>query len=52
VQPEDKPSNSVQARYMLLGNLGDTVTLDWASLDYNVSDKFCIGAGMMKHRPV
>jgi hypothetical protein len=47
-QPEEKLRIGVQARYMLLGNFGNAVTLDWASLDYKVSDKFGIRVGKVK----
>jgi hypothetical protein len=47
-QPEPKLRIAAQARYMLLGNFGNALTLDWASLDYKASEKFGIRAGKVK----
>ena len=47
-QPMPKLRIGVQARYSLLGNLGNAITLDWAAADYKVSDKFGIRFGKVK----
>ncbi|MGA3132506.1 MAG: hypothetical protein ABSD59_17005 [Terracidiphilus sp.] len=48
VQPEPKLRVGVQARYYLMGNLGNTIILDWANLDYKSSDKFGVRVGKVK----
>ena len=38
----------VQARYFLLGNFGNAITLDWANADYKVNEKFGVRFGKVK----
>jgi hypothetical protein len=38
----------VQARYSLLGNLGNAITLDWAQADYKASEFFGVRFGKVK----
>ena len=47
-QPEPKLRISVQARYSLLGNFGNAITLDYAAADYKVNDKFGVRFGKTK----
>ena len=47
-QPIPKLRVSVQARYFLLGNYGNAITLDFASADYKVNDKFGVRFGKVK----
>jgi hypothetical protein len=47
-QPTDKLRIGVQARYFLLGTYGNAITLDWASADYKVNERFGIRAGKVK----
>jgi hypothetical protein len=48
-QPEPKLRVGVQVRYFLLGeSFGNAITLDWASADYKVNDKFGIRFGKVK----
>jgi hypothetical protein len=47
-QPQPKLRIGVQARYFLLGNLGNSITLDWASADYKADDKFGVRFGKVK----
>ena len=47
-QPEDKLRIGVQARYFLLGDYGDQITLDWAQLDYRANQYFGVRAGKVK----
>ena len=47
-QPMPKLRIGVQARYFLLGNYGNAITLDWAAADYKVNDKFGVRAGKVK----
>jgi hypothetical protein len=47
-QPIPKLRVGVQARYFLLGNLGNTISLDWASADYKVDDRFGVRFGKVK----
>ena len=47
-QPEDKLRLSVQARYFLLGNYGNSVTMDYAVGDYQVNAKFGVRFGKVK----
>ncbi|KAA6464816.1 hypothetical protein DYQ86_02340 [Acidobacteria bacterium AB60] len=46
--PDPKLRIGVQLRYFMLGNLGKDITLDWASADYKVSDKFGARFGKVK----
>jgi hypothetical protein len=47
-QPIPKLRFAVQARYFLLGNYGNSVTIDFASADYKFSDKFGVRIGKVK----
>jgi hypothetical protein len=47
-QPIPKLRVSVQARYFLLGNFGNAITLDFASADYKVNDQFGVRFGKVK----
>jgi hypothetical protein len=47
-QPTPKLRIGVQARYFLLGNFGNTITLDWAAADYKANDKFGVRFGKVK----
>jgi hypothetical protein len=47
-QPTPKLRIGVQARYFLLGNLGNAITLDWAAADYKPSDLFGARFGKVK----
>jgi hypothetical protein len=47
-QPIPKLRVAVQGRYFLLGNYGNSITLDWASADYKVSDRFGVRFGKVK----
>ena len=47
-QPEEKLRIGVQARYFLLGNYGNEITLDWAQADYRVNEKFGFRVGKVK----
>jgi hypothetical protein len=47
-QPNPKLRVGVQARYFLLGNFGNAITLDWAAADYKVDDRFGIRFGKVK----
>jgi hypothetical protein len=48
VQPTPKLRVGVQARYYLLGNLGNAITLDWAAADYKANDRFGVRFGKVK----
>jgi hypothetical protein len=47
-QPEPRLRIGVQARYSLLGNLGNQITLDWAQADYRLNERLGIRAGKIK----
>ena len=47
-QPTPKLRIGVQGRYFLLGNLGNTITLDWAAADYKADDRFGVRFGKVK----
>jgi len=47
-QPMPKLRVGVQARYFLLGNFGNAITLDWAAADYKVNDQFGVRFGKVK----
>jgi len=47
-QPISKLRIGVQARYFLLGTLGNTITLDWAQGDYKVNEYFGVRVGKVK----
>ncbi len=46
--PVPKLRIGVQARYMLLGNIGNAITLDWAAADYKVNDRIGFRFGKVK----
>jgi hypothetical protein len=47
-QPQPKLRIGVQARFFLLGTLGNQVTLDWAEGDYKLNEKIGFRAGKVK----
>jgi hypothetical protein len=47
-QPQPKLRVGVQARFSLLGTLGNQITLDWAEGDYKLNEKFGFRAGKVK----
>jgi hypothetical protein len=47
-QPTPKLRVGVQARYFLLGNFGNAITLDWAAADYKANEKFGVRFGKVK----
>ena len=47
-QPIPKLRIGVQGRYFLLGNFGNSITLDWAAADYKADDRFGIRFGKVK----
>jgi hypothetical protein len=47
-QPESKLRIGVQGRYFLLGNYGNSITLDWAAADYKVDSRFGVRFGKVK----
>lgn len=47
-QPIPKLRIGVQARYFLLGNFGNSITLDWAAADYKQNDKIGARFGKVK----
>ena len=47
-QPMPKLRVGVQARYFILGNFGDKITLDWAAADYKANDLFGVRFGKVK----
>jgi hypothetical protein len=47
-QPIPKLRVAAQARYFLLGNYGNAITLDWASADYKANDEFGVRFGKVK----
>jgi hypothetical protein len=47
-QPEPKLRVGVQARYQLLGDSGNEVTMDWALADYQVNDHLGVRFGKVK----
>jgi hypothetical protein len=47
-QPAPKLRVGVQARYFLMGTFGNAITLDWASGDYKVNEKFGFRFGKVK----
>jgi hypothetical protein len=46
--PTPKLRLGVQARYFLLGNYGNAITLDWAAADYRVDDRLGVRFGKVK----
>jgi hypothetical protein len=47
-QPAPKLRVGVQARYFLLGDYGNAISLDWAQGDYKFNERFGIRAGKVK----
>jgi len=47
-EPQPKLRIGVQARYFLLGNYGNQITLDWAEGDYKLNEYFGFRAGKVK----
>ena len=47
-QPDPKLRVAVQGRYFLLGNFGDSITLDWADGDYKVNSHLGVRFGKVK----
>jgi hypothetical protein len=47
-QPIPKLRVGVQARYFLLGNIGNAITLDWAAADYKLDERFGARLGKVK----
>ena len=47
-QPQPRLRIGVQARYFVLGDLGNKITLDWAQADYKFNDRIGIRAGKVK----
>ncbi len=48
IQPQCRLRVGVQARYSLLGTLGNQITLDWAQADFKVNEHFGVRAGKVK----
>jgi hypothetical protein len=46
--PTPKLRIAFQGRYFLLGTIGNTIALDWATVDYKVNEKFGFRAGKVK----
>ena len=46
--PISKLRVGVQGRYFILGNYGNTITLDWAQADYKFNDKLGVRVGKVK----
>lgn len=47
-KPEPRLRIGIQARYSLLGNLGNQITLDWAQADFKLNDRLGVRAGKVK----
>ena len=47
-QPQPKLRIGVQARFFLLGDTGNSITLDWAQADYKLDDRFGARFGKVK----
>jgi hypothetical protein len=47
-QPTPKLRVGVQGRYFVMGTFGNSITLDWASADYKVDDRFGVRFGKVK----
>jgi hypothetical protein len=47
-QPDPKLRVAVQSRYFVMGNFGNTITLDYAMADYTVNDKLGVRFGKVK----
>jgi hypothetical protein len=48
LEPKPALRVGVQARYQLLGTSGNDVTLDWAAVDFRISDHLGVRAGKVK----
>jgi hypothetical protein len=46
--PQPRLRVAIQARYFLLGNFGNTITLDYAMADYKVNDRLGVRFGKVK----
>jgi hypothetical protein len=46
--PQPRLRVAIQARYLLLGNFGNAITLDYAMVDYKVSDRLGVRFGKVK----
>jgi len=46
--PTPKLRVGVQGRYLLVGNSGNEITMDWAAADYKVDDRFGVRFGKVK----
>jgi hypothetical protein len=47
-QPESRLRIGIQARYFLLGNYGNAITMDWAQGDFKLNEYFGVRAGKVK----
>jgi hypothetical protein len=47
-RPIPKLRIAVQGRFFVLGNFGDSITLDWAAADYKADDRFGVRFGKVK----
>jgi hypothetical protein len=47
-QPISKLRIAVQGRFFVLGNFGNSITLDWAAADYKADDRFGVRFGKVK----
>jgi hypothetical protein len=47
-RPEPRLRIGIQARYYLLGDYGNALTLDWAQADFKVNEKFGFRVGKVK----
>jgi hypothetical protein len=47
-QPGPRLRIGVQARYFLLGNYGNAISLDWAQADFHLNDRFGFRVGKVK----
>jgi hypothetical protein len=47
-QPESKLHIGVQGRYFMLGNYGNSITLDWAAVDYKAGEQLGFRFGKVK----
>lgn len=48
LQPKPQLAIGVQARYQLLGDTGNTITLDWAAADYKIGERLGVRFGKVK----
>jgi hypothetical protein len=46
--PEAKLRIAAQARYFILGTIGNSISLDWATADYKVNERFGFRIGKVK----